>query len=324
MPGSRFYGHGKVLAQDFAPDEACRYLTGPGLVWIHLTESDLDELKPLGRRLGLHELALEDATSEGPQRTKLDRYPNHLFLSAHLVTFDADAARLRTDEIVAFATRKALITVSKDDGSVAEALVARWDQASGRAHNGMCFLLHGLFDLVADSHLSAARSLDEQIEMLRDELFRPRSGRTGNELDTFMLRKALIELRHAALPMREVLENFRREDDLGLLTAPIAPYLQDVVDHVLQTIALVDGLRDVATNILETTLAIQNNRLGLVTKRVTGYAAMVAVPTAVTGFFGQNIPYPGFGSAVGFYTSTALLVGLTALLWITFKLRDWL
>lgn len=80
--------------------------------------------------------------------------------------------------------------------------------------------------------------------------------------------------------MRELLENFRREDELGLLTAPIATYLQDVVDHVLQTIALVDGLRDVGTSILEITLAIQNNRLGLVTKRVTGYAAMVAVPAS--------------------------------------------
>ena len=34
-------------------------------------------------------------------------------------------------------------------------------------------------------------------------------------------------------------------------------------------------------------------------RRITAWVAIVAVPTAVTGFFGQNVPYPGFGTKTG-------------------------
>jgi magnesium transporter len=53
------------------------------------------------------------------------------------------------------------------------------------------------------------------------------------------------------------------------------------------------------TTILETNLTIQGNRMNLVMKKVTSWAAIIAVPTAVTGFYGQNVPYPGFGCSLG-------------------------
>ena len=40
-------------------------------------------------------------------------------------------------------------------------------------------------------------------------------------------------------------------------------------------------------------------------KKLTAWAAIIAVPTAVTGYFGQNVPYPGFGKHWGFWLSIA-------------------
>jgi magnesium transporter len=48
------------------------------------------------------------------------------------------------------------------------------------------------------------------------------------------------------------------------------------------------------------------------------------VPTAITGFYGQNIPYPGFGQPWGFWVSTAAICGLSAGLYASFKRRDWI
>ena len=45
---------------------------------------------------------------------------------------------------------------------------------------------------------------------------------------------------------------------------------------------------------------------------------------AVTGFYGQNVPYPGFGREWGFVVSVLILLGSAALLWLMFKKRDWL
>ena len=59
-------------------------------------------------------------------------------------------------------------------------------------------------------------------------------------------------------------------------------------------------------------------------KKVTSWAAIIAVPTAITGFYGQNVPYPGFSTVGGFVTSCVLIVGVGGVLWWQFRKRDWL
>ena len=60
-----------------------------------------------------------------------------------------------------------------------------------------------------------------------------------------------------------------------------------------------ESLRDLVATIVETNLTIQGNRLNVITKKVTSWAAIIAVPTAITGFYGQNLPYPGFATRRG-------------------------
>jgi magnesium transporter len=130
-------------------------------------------------------------------------------------------------------------------------------------------------------------------------------------------------LRRLVLPMREVVNSLLRRD-LGLVDQGMAPYFQDVYDHVLRATEWTESLRDLVSTILETNITIQGNRLNATTKKVTGWAAIIAVPTAVTGYYGMNVPYPGFGQHSGVVTSTVLLVGLSTGLYVLFRRLDWL
>jgi magnesium transporter len=78
------------------------------------------------------------------------------------------------------------------------------------------------------------------------------------------------------------------------------------------------------TSILETNVIIQGNRLNVITKKVTGWAAIIAVPALVTGYFGMNVPYPGFGERAGFAASIATIVLTGLVLCLIFKRKDWL
>ena len=117
-------------------------------------------------------------------------------------------------------------------------------------------------------------------------------------------------LRRVVLPMREVVNALMRRD-LHVVDEQMAPYYQDVYDHVLRATEWTESLRDLVTTILETNLTIQGNRMNLVMKKVTSWAAIIAVPTAITGFYGQNVPYPGFSTHWGFWFSTLLIIGLS-------------
>ncbi|HET7356425.1 MAG TPA: magnesium transporter CorA family protein [Nocardioidaceae bacterium] len=292
------------------------------VVWVDLCAPELEDLQLVADELGLHTLAVEDATS-GRQRPKFDRYAGHDFLTAYAVHLDVATGVLVSGEIAAFITPSALVTVRKDDEFPIDGLLTQWDENPDLTKYGVGALVHGLLDFVVDGHFDAVQSLDDEIEKLEDLLFDDRPHERDLQRRSFELRKSLVHLRRVVLPMREVVNALLRRD-VGLVAQELTPYYQDVYDHVLRATEWTESLRDLVTTILETNLTIQGNRLNIITKKVTSWAAIIAVPTAITGFYGQNVPYPGFSHGSGFITSTVLIVALSTALYLAFKRKDWL
>jgi magnesium transporter len=323
MRHTRLYRQGVLEAKDFPAAQISDYLEEPGtVVWLDLCEPDQQDLEVISQEFGLHPLAVEDATQQH-ERPKLDRYQDHAFLTAYAVDLDAASGRLITSELAAFATPRALITVRKDLGFDVDGVVARWDGSSDLAAHGVGFLLWGLLDFVVDGHFATVQQLDEAMEGLEDLLFDERPHGAEVQRRSFELRKSLVVLRRVVLPMREVVNTLLRRD-LGLVDEAMGPYFQDVYDHVLRATEWTESLRDLVSTILETNLTIQGNRLNSIMKKVTSWAAIIAVPTAVTGFYGMNVPYPGFAQRSGFVASVVLVVVLSGGLYLLFRRLDWL
>jgi magnesium transporter len=93
---------------------------------------------------------------------------------------------------------------------------------------------------------------------------------------------------------------------------------------VLRATEWTESLRDLVTTIRETNITIQGNRMNVITKKVTSWAAIIAVPTFVTGFYGMNVPYPGFGKLAGLLSALVIMIGTAAGLYVVFKRQDWL
>ena len=323
MARTRCYRNGVLADEDFPLDDVSEHLQdASSMVWVDLVGDDLDELQVVADELGLHTLAVEDATS-GRQRPKFNRYQGHDFLSAYAVHLDAESGELVLGEIAAFITPSALVTVRRDNVFPLDGLLRRWDDNADLTKYGIGALVHGLLDFVVDGHFDAVQSLDDEIEKLEDLLFDERPRDRDVQRRSFELRKSLVRLRRVVLPMREVVNTLMRRD-VGLVHAEMTPYFQDVYDHVLRVAEWTESLRDLVGTIVETNLTIQGNRLNIITKKVTSWAAIIAVPTAITGFYGQNLPYPGFARQSGFLTSTILIVLLSGGLYVAFRRKDWL
>lgn len=323
MSRTRCYRSGVLVDEDFDIALVSEHLRDPEtVVWVDLQTPDVDQLHLVAEELGLHRLAVEDALHPG-QRPKLDRYDRHAFLSAYAVRLDEATGELAAFEIGAFLTPRALVTVHQDDSFDIRPVVAVWDANVDLAKHGVAFLVHGLLDSVVDGHFAAVQSLDDQIEDLEDLLFVPTSEQEDVQRRSFQLRKTLVQLRRVVLPMREVVNSLLRRD-LHLVDEAMVPYFQDVYDHVLRATEWTESLRDLVTSVLETNLTVQGNRLNIITKKVTSWAAIIAVPTAITGFYGQNVPYPGFSREWGFVMSLVLILVGSGLLYIQFRRKDWL
>ena len=320
---TRLYRHGVLELEGFPVANISDYLADESaVIWLDLHDPDHEDLAVLSAEFGLHPVAIEDAVHEH-ERAKLDRYNGYLFLAAYGVSLDSDSGELATSELAAFITRHALITIRKDDGLDIGAVISYWDASPDLAKYGVGYLLHGLLDHIVDGHFAAVRGLDDAIEALEDQLFSDDSQDREVQRRSFQLRKSLVLLRRVVLPMREVVNALMRRD-LHLLSDPMQPYYQDVYDHVLRATEWTESLRDLVTTILETNLTIQGNRMNIITKKVTSWAAIVAVPTFVTGFYGMNVPYPGFSQHSGAVISVTIMIVVASVLYVVFKRKDWL
>ncbi len=327
---SRLWRNGKAEAEDFPVERISEYLDDDScLVWVDICDPDSEHLAALAKELALDPLAVEDAV-ETAERAKATRYATFTFLTAYAVTMGTDdeqdlsESRLSVSRVSAFVLRRGLVTVRRGDDFDMAPVIERWEDNADLLKYGPGALMHGLLDVIVDGHFDAVQALDDQIESLEDLLFDERAVSRQVQQRTYRVRRDLVELRRIVLPMREVVNAvLRHRKDLDA-PAELNSWYDDLYDHVLRATEWTESLRDMVTTVFETNLSLQDARLNTVMKKLTAWAAIIAVPTAITGYFGQNVPYPGFGQPWGFILSTVAIVVIALGLYTMFKRRDWL
>ncbi len=321
MPRTRVWRRGVLADEDFPVEKVSDYLEQDDcVVWADLCVPDRDDLEQIADELGLDPLAVEDAL-EHHERPKLERYPTHKFLTTYALHFDAEGG-LKTAKISAFLLPRALVTVRREDFDVAP-VVRAWDDAPELREYGAIALLYGLLDVVVDGHLDAIQQLDDRIDDVEDALFDDLPQSMDLQKTTYQLRRSMTGVRKVVLPMREVVDAMLRHRDPEL-PVELGERFRDLSDHVIRANEWVDSLRDTVTAIFETGLSLADARLNQIVRKLSAWAAIIAVPTAITGFYGQNVPYPGFGQEHGFWASSVVTAVMAGGAWVGFRRKGWL
>lgn len=320
---TRVYCNGTLEVSDFPLEDVSNHLARPDtFVWVDFLNPDRADLEQLAEELDLHELAVDDAL--GPhQRPKLDRYDTHLFLSSHWLAIDPATAVVHETEVDTFVNERWLVTVRKDEGFDVDALTGRWDQSPDLARFGVSFLLYGLLDVIVDDYFDAVAVFDDYYDEVSEGIFEERPLTPEEQRRWFLMRQALVRFHRLVVPMREAVSSLMRREH-SAVAEELYPYYQDVYDHILRVTESTEALRDLVGTIVETNLSLRDYRQNLIVKQVTSWAAIIAVPTLITGFYGMNVPYPGSGEVWGASASIVLTAGLSVGLYALFRRKEWL
>jgi magnesium transporter len=281
---------------------------GPGApIWIDLAPSEAD-LRWLGERFGFHPLALEDCAHED-QRVKFDQYADHLFTVIHRLSLSPDDAELLSVELNAFLTQEALVTVHSAPIAEIDLVFDRCTREPELLARGPDFGLYLLHDAVTDLHFTLVDALTEEVEALAADVL-------AREPDGVVERIAVSRRQHALLrrrlsPQREIYAALARPGQ-ALVREQTAIYFRDVADHLVRLTEEVDMGRDLLSSSMETYLSQTNNRLSLVTTRLTLVATIFLPLNFVAGFFGMNLEIlpPAVAAPLVLATVVILPVGL--------------
>jgi len=327
---TRLWRDGRLEQKDFALEKLSDFLEDEGaLVWVDLCEPDHARLDALAEELCLDRHAVEDAVAQG-ERPKATRHKTHTFVTAYATRLEGSGegaleSRLQTTRVSAFLMARGMVTVRDNPDFDMDEVLQRWEEDADLLALGPGALLHGLLDVIVDGHFETIQQLDDAIESLEDGLFDEVARTSETQRNTYRVRKELVELRRVVLPMREVVNSvLRHRTERGTSGNELDGWYSDLYDHVLRASEWTESLRDMVTTVFETNLSLQDARLNTVMKKLTGWAAIIAVPTAVTGWFGQNVPYPGFGKPSGLIAATVVILGLGIGLYAVFRRKGWL
>jgi magnesium transporter len=300
--------------------ESCR---APGtLVWIGLHEPTDEEFESVRREFSLHELAVEDAM-KGHQRPKLEVYDDDtLFVVLKTARyFEPDV--LEFGEILIFVGDQFVVTVRHGEATPLHDVRLALEKRPELLRFGTSSVLHAIMDRVVDDYTPVLTNLDIDITELEAQAFgdEPAMGLTER---IYRLKRQVINLHRATAPLTEPLGRLS-DGRYPHVSEELRPYFRDVYDHLLRAVQTADQYRELLTSILEANLTQVSVRQNEEMRKISAWAAILAVPTLIAGVYGMNFKdMPELDWGFG-YPMALLLMALASLtVWILSKRAGWL
>lgn len=310
------------------PEDALRAARDRGgYVWLGLYEPSEGELGALADSYDLHPLAVEDAVF-AHQRPKLERYDDALFMVFKTATYvaheqlTATSEVVETGEVMVFLGPNYVITVRHGDHGELSDLRHRLEDQRELLCLGPSAVLYAVADLVVDSFVDVAGAVEDDVDELEASVFNPE--RTDDIGRLYQLKRELMSLRRAVSPLEVPLQKLT-EREIDVVPETMRSYFRDVFDHAIRVRDQVGSLDELLTSILQASLARTQMTDNEDMRKISAWAGIIAVPTAIAGIYGMNFEHmPELGWRYGYPLVLLLILGACLFLYRGFKRNGWL
>jgi magnesium transporter len=312
----------KTFSEVSDPDRISELCARPdNIVWVDVADPTGEDFEDLAREFGFHTLAIEDCRNEH-QRPKVEEYQGYYFI----VLYEAELqprGQLELRELNIFLGTNYLVTVHSQPIRNVERARQLWRQwAMDLAERKTGLPAYLLMDAIVDDYmpmLDAFSDLLDDLETQVFENFRPEALH-----DIFRIKKQLIFLRRAVVPLRDVFNTLLRREQ-PIFSRETMTYFQDVYDHLIRVADSIDVLREIVASTMEAYLSVSANRTNFVMKRLTSIATILMSVTLIAGVYGMNFIYmPELGWRYGYIGALVSMLAVGVALYYYFRKIKWL
>ncbi|MDQ3849096.1 MAG: magnesium and cobalt transport protein CorA [Actinomycetota bacterium] len=266
--------------------EAAERRHDDGFVWLGLHDPSPEELQEVAERFELPELAVEDA-SKAHQRPKIEDYEHGYFMVLHSAHYLDDVEAVEFGEVHLFTGPGYVIVLrhgaASELGSARDRLEARPDllrQGPGAA-------VWAVMDKVVDDYEPVMDGLENDVEEVEAAVFEGGGDQTRR---IYFLRREIAAFYRAVHPLLTPLEIFQQGGRSEVAPA-LREHLRDVADHLRRLEDEIVHQRGLLSDILQANLAVIAVQQNDVVRKISGWAAIITVPTLIASVYGMNFEH---------------------------------
>jgi magnesium transporter len=299
-----------------------------GFAWVGFHEPTYAEMAAVAKTFELHELAVEDAV-HAYQRPKMDRYGEYLFFVLKTVKFEEHLSSagqsgtvVASGEIMVFLGRDFIVTVRHGQHSELTGLRAALEADPERMASGPAAILHAIADRVVDEYVLVVGEIEEDIDEMETSVFDP-----DQYVDTeqiYRLKREVLRLRRAVAPLAGPLR-LLSNTPMELIPSDIREYFRDVEDHLSHVAERINTFDEMLTTLISAALAEVTNRQNQDMRKISAWAAIALVPTAIAGIYGMNFHHmPELDWSFGYPMAILAIITVCLLLYWALRRKRWL
>jgi len=301
-------------------------VTAAGLTWINVEILDPETVNELRERFGWHPLDVEDILSKR-QRPKVDDYVDdgYLFGILHFPAYDKSIQRLNAAELDFFLGPDYLVTLPNvellpvtrlfrrcaEDESFRENLFAK---GSGR-------LLYEVLDDLYDYCFPILDKIGHKLDRIEDDIDELRSEEIVRDISK--AKQEIISYRKIVKPQRPALRLLERHIE-RFLPEDLELYFDDLVDASERIWDQLDNFKEVVEALEDTNESVISHRQNDVLRILTIFSVVLLPLTLISGIFGMNVDFPGFGTHEAFWVIVGIMIGVIVGMVGFFKIKKWL
>jgi magnesium transporter len=289
-------------------------------VWLGLYEPTEEEFDSVRREFDLHELAVEDAIT-AHQRPKLEVYGDSLLVVLKPARYLEAERTVEFGEILIFIGDGFIITVRHGEAALHDVRL-RTEERPDLLRAGPGAALYAIVDRIVDDYMPVVAALDHDVDTVEREVFSAAATNPAEYI--YKLKREVLELHAAVAPLAEPLDRLARGRH-ELIDENIHAYFRDAHDHLLRVIQQVESDRDLLTSVLTANLTQVTVRQNEDMRKISAWAAIIAVPTMIAGLYGMNFRHmPELGWSYGYPITIGVIVVSCLVLFRYFRRIGWL
>ncbi|GIU70802.1 MAG: magnesium transport protein CorA [Candidatus Nitrosocaldaceae archaeon] len=304
-------------------EECFKYKDTETITWINVAGlHNVEIISKLCKYYDIHPLVQEDIVNT-TQRPKIEFYDGYIFIVVKFLQLENDELKIIPNQFSIILSENFVLTFQEKPIDILKIIKERISRSNSnfrKMHSD--YLAYALLDIIIDHYFVILESISNKLETLDEMLLTNPTQRLLN--DIYIIKREILFLRRVVWPLREIINSLKNQGH-KLIHEEIFKYLNDLYDHIVRVIDIIETSREMIASMNELYHSISTNKTNEVIKTLTVIATIFIPLTFIASIYGMNFDFmPELRWRYGYFVvlSSMIIIGIIMLSY--FKRKKWL